>query len=231
VVKNYLDKKIGIIGGLGPLSTADFYRYLMQLFQNSSSFTLPEVTLSSISLSHYLSIADDKKMVVDLFVKHIEALHDVDIVCIPCNTVHEIFNELSAATNVEIIPIFEPVIQRVLASGNKKVGIIGTSTTINSAFYQRQLEKYDIEYCILSEENQFEMNSIIYNKMLKGRGYDEMTDIIIQSIDQFKQQGCDGVILGCTEFPYFINGIECDIELFPSTYILAQEVFSRCTSE
>lgn len=224
-------KKVGIIGGLAPQSTTLLYSEIIRLCQQREQFQYPSMLINSLNLWDVVNLLDDKNALIKLFEMEIQKIQDyVDFIVIPCNTVHFIFEEIRARTKVPILGIHEEVAAVVAASGVKKVGILGTKTTVYNKFYQTILGKSSIECEILEESDEADLNAMIFEKMVYGKNYSEMHDLLKKDIGILTQAGCDSVILGCTELPLFITQEEVDIRLFPSTQILAAVVVQRVFS-
>jgi aspartate racemase len=224
-------KKVGIIGGLAPQSTTLLYSEIVRLCQQREKIQYPSMLINSLNLWEVVSLLDDKNALIQLFETEIQKIQDyVDFIVIPCNTVHFIFEEIRARTKVPILGIHEEVAKVMATSGVKKVGILGTKTTVYNKFYQTVLGKNSIECAILDDKDELELNAMIFDKMVYGKNYSEMHDLLKKDIGILTQAGCDGVILGCTELPLFITQAEVDIMLFPSTQILAASVVQRVFS-
>jgi aspartate racemase len=224
-------KKVGIIGGLAPQSTTLLYSEIIRLCQQREQIQYPSMLINSLNLWEVVDLLGDKNALIQLFESEIQKIQDyVDFIVIPCNTVHFIFEEIRKRTKVPILGIHEEVANVVAASGIKKVGILGTKTTVYNKFYQDVLGKSSIECAILDDKNEAELNAMIFDKMVYGKNYAEMHELLKKEIEFLAQAGCDGVILGCTELPLFVSQEEVSIQLFPSTQILASSVVQRVFS-
>jgi aspartate racemase len=224
-------KKIGIIGGLAPQSTTLLYSEIVRLCQQREPIQYPSMLINSLNLWEVVDLLNNKTALIQLFETEIQKIQDyVDFIIIPCNTVHFIFEEIRTSTKVPILGIHEEVAHAVATSGVKKVGILGTKTTVYNQFYQQVLSKNSIECAILDQKNEADLNAMIFEKMVYGKNYAEMHDLLKKEVGILAQAGCDGVILGCTELPLFIQQEEVDIKLFPSTQILAASAVQRVFS-
>lgn len=224
-------KKIGIIGGLAPQSTTLLYSEIIRICQQREQIQYPSMLINSLNLWEVVNLLDNKIALIKLFEAEIEKIQDyVDFIVIPCNTVHFIFEEILKSTKVPILGIHEEVAKVVAASGIKKVGILGTKTTVYNKFYQDVLGKNSIECETLKDKDEAELNAMIFDKMVYGKNYSEMHDLLKKDIGILTQVGCDGIILGCTELPLFITQEEVDVRLFPSTQILASSSVQRVFS-
>jgi len=221
-------KKLGIIGGLGPQSTELFYHELVRLCQTRGDVEYPNILLNSLELWRFFDISGDNPNLINNVREEISKIQDhVDFIVSPCNSIHLIINEMRDFSKVPILAIHEEVVKEVSKSSIKKVGILGTKITLEGKVYQKELEKNNISFELIRGESEEKMNTLIFNKMLQGKNYNEMHDLLLKHIESLKERGCDGVILACTELPLFINQDEVDIKLFPSTNILARSAFEK----
>ncbi len=221
-------KRIGIIGGLGPQSTELFYHEFIKICQTREEIEYPNLLINSLNTMEFVRLLDDRKSLVTLVNREIGKIQDyVDFIASPCNTIHYLINEMRQFSKVPIVAIHEEVVKEISKSKIKKVGILGTKTTIYNNLYQDELKEKNIDFEILSEEEEERLNSLIFDKMLLGKGYGEMHEILLKNIQYFDEKGCEGVVLACTELPLFIKQKEVGIKLFSSTHILAKSVLER----
>jgi aspartate racemase len=221
-------KKIGIIGGLGPQSTELFYHEFIRLCQTRKEVEYPNILINSMNLWEFVHLLNDKKSTFNLVKKEIAKIQDnVDFIASPCNTIHFIIHEIREFSKVPVLAIHEEVVKEISKSKVKKVGILGTKITVYNNFYQKELEKNNIDFEILTEQEEDKLNSLIFDKMLHGKNYDEMHKLLVKDIQLLRNKGCDGIILACTELPLFIKQKDVDVKLFASTNILAKSVFEK----
>lgn len=226
-------KKVGVIGGIAPLSTGYFYQSLVNMCRDRLNSLYPNVLINSVETWEFTkSLAEPKKTEM-FFIKEIEKLHNnVDFIVIVCNTAHFVLKEIKRFSKVPIIPIYEEVIRKVKEANIKKVGILGTQITISSGMYTKELEKQGINYDILDIEEEAELNRMTYNEIPKNNlgkeTYKRIKSTLIKNIRSLAKKGCDGVILGCTEYPVFVSQKDVKgIKVFSSTDILAESVIDN----
>jgi aspartate racemase len=222
-------KLAGIIGGLGPQSTALFYEEIIRLSQQRKVVEYPRMLINSMCIWDFSQKMNDKDQLFELLVGEIERIQgEVDFLTMVCNTAHSVLDHLRAHFNVPLIAIQEEVIRKIRKDGLKKVGIIGTKITSSSRIYSDELERNGIEAVTLPDPILETFNQLIFDEMLRGQSYDAMRDQMIAHTRLLKEQGCEGVILGCTELPLFLKQEDVDITLYPSTQILAEAVVEGC---
>lgn len=224
-------KTAGIIGGLGPQSTSLFYETFTQYCLDQKLPAYPRLLLNSVDAWEVIEILKEKDMdkLFAFLKQEIELIHDrVDFIVMACNSVHAVIDRLRAISMVPILSIYEEVCKNISHTSIKKVGILGTKTTVDHCFYQRELAMANIEYAVLPEEQEAAFDQFIFEEMLHGRGAGSMKKLLLEGIDNLKSQGCDGVIMACTELPIFISQKDTEMPLFLSTQTLARVVVEEC---
>ncbi len=224
-------KTAGIIGGLGPQSTSLFYQAYTQYCLDHHLPAYPRLLINSVDSWEVIEILQEKDMgkLFQFLRQEVELIQDqVDFIVMVCNSVHAVLDQLRAVSKVPILSIYEEVCKEIALSTNKKVGILGTKTTVDSCFYQRKLEYYHIDYEVLPDTQGKAIDQYIFEELLRGRDSGAMKQMLLKGIDQLKDMGCDAIILACTELPIFVTQADTDVPLFMSTQILAHKVVKEC---
>ncbi|MBR6514279.1 MAG: aspartate/glutamate racemase family protein [Clostridia bacterium] len=201
-MKSDNSKLLGILGGLGPMSTAYFYEMITEHTEAlcdqdhidmiiSSSATTPDRTGyilgNSDSNPAPRMIADAKKL-VDF---------GADVIAIPCNTAHYFYSEVQENISVPIIHIVYETLRCCKALGAEKIGIMATDGTVLSNTYQRIADEFGVECIVPSADNQQRVMDIIYKSVKQGKPVD--MDVFYAVSRELTKKGCDRIILGCTE--------------------------------
>ena len=219
----------GILGGLGPQSTALFYDEIIQMAQRRQRVEYPKMLINSICIWDFSKSMDDLKQLFDLLALEMARMEEqVDFLAMICNTAHCVIEPLRRSVCVPLLAIQEEVVKKVWADGLKKVGILGTAVTTRSKIYKSELDKYGISSCALPERELMPFNRLIFEEMLRGRSYEAMHHSLIRHASALIDRGCEGIILGCTEFPLFVSQEDVPVPLYPSTRILAESVVAHC---
>lgn len=224
-------KTAGIIGGLGLESTGLFYKAVNQYCLKKKLSTYPRLIINSVNTWAVTEILSKKDMqgLLHFLCQEISLIQEqVDFVAMACNSVHAVLEPLRCKVRVPIVSICEVVSKAVVRSGIKKVGIIGTTTTLNNCFYQQELTRRGLTFATLPPERESEIDSLIFKKVLYGQGGIQMQELLLQSVSDLRAQGCEGVIMACTELPLFIRQEDVAIPLFLSTQLLAEAVVVEC---
>ena len=120
-----------------------------------------------------------------------------------------------------MIHIADATAEEIKKKGLKKVGLLGTKFTMEGDFYRKRFEKHGIETVIPSEDEREIIHRIIYDELVIGIIRDESRKKYLEIIENLKQRGAEGVVLGCTEIPLLIKQEHVDIPVFDTTRIHA----------
>ncbi len=219
----------GILGGLGPQSTALFYEEIIRIAQGRKLVKYPKMLINSMCIWDFSKSMHDRKRLYKLLASEMARMEEqVDFLAMVCNTAHCVLEPLRRSACVPMLAIQEEVVKKVWGDGLKKVGILGTAVTTRSKIYKLELDKYGISSCALPERELEPFNRMIFKEMLRGRSYEAMHHSLARHACALIDRGCEGIILGCTEFPLFIEQEDVPVPLYASTRLLAESVMERC---
>ncbi len=217
-------KTIGLIGGISWLSTIDYYRLLNQkINERLGGVHSAQILLSSVNFDEVkrLTLADDWNGLADMMSREAKRLEQAgaDFILIGANTMHNIADAVQASINIPLIHIAEEAGKEIVKLQLKKVALLGTKYTMQLDFYKNKLAEQGIETIIPNEADIEYINTAIYDEMGKGIFLPERKQGFIRIINQLKEQGAEGVILGCTEIPILIQQNDSPIPVFDTTAI------------
>ncbi len=186
----------------------------------------PEVSLHNHALSEYMKfiIRGDWKGVAGLMLSSSEKLYKAgaDFLISPDNTIHQAFSFIVERSPIPWLHIGKEVAKIAELNNYRKLGILGTKFLMEGPVYPDVLEERDISFCIPSSEQRIRINAIIFSELVYGIINDESKKIFLHVIDELRSEGCDSVILGCTEIPLIVLPGESSLPLLDSTRILAR---------
>lgn len=195
-------KKLGIIGGMGPLATQLLYKEITE----RTAAECDRDHIDMIILSHATMpdrtaaiLSGDTEPVKKLLLADAEFLkkNGVGAIAIPCNTSHYFWEYLQKCVGIPIVNMVSETVKRVTEKGIKKIGVLATDGTVFTEIYKKECEKAGAEYFVPDEEHQKIVMRIIYDQIKKGLpGSDEDFATLDRHL---KQNGCEGAILACTE--------------------------------
>lgn len=215
----------GIIGGLGPMATA----YLLELIIDMTDAKTDQEHLDAIIFNRP-SVPDRTAYILDPtkpspvpmmtdMAKKLEAL-GVCAIGTPCVTAHSFHEELQKSVSVPFINMVQETASYLKQAGCKKAGIMATTGTVHNALFQKALTEAGLSYALPDESMQQNVMSLIYDCVKAGEPADMEKFRAVS--DALRSEGCDAVILGCTE----LSIIKRD-NAIGSGYLDALEVLAR----
>jgi aspartate racemase len=204
-------KIIGLIGGIAPLSTIDYYQRIITGFQKrEGSLNYPSILINSINMTHMLDLVAKKEYdtLVDYLNSEIQKLQNggADFAAIASNTPHIVFERLKKKSSLPLISIVESAVKYTKTLGYKKLGLFGTKSTMQGEFYQAGFSKEGIEIIIPSLESQNIIHNKYMNEFVRGIFLEDTKKACIDIVHQMiKQNNIEGLILGGTELPFILK--------------------------
>ncbi len=219
-------KTLGILGGMGPYASLRFCDSLLRLSIENHGATknadFPHFLLSSLPVPDLIASRDDEEQTVAMAereMRHLEA-GGVDFIVLACSTMHLFEERLKKAVTVPFLSLVTAVMERVSADGHKRVGLLGSRTTMHSVLYAAPLRRLGIETILPTADEETELVACIQD--LVGRGANDMARTLLRSfVDSLHTRGAEAVILGCTELPLVIPQ-HPSIPVYDSLQILAE---------
>lgn len=222
-------KHIGIVGGLSPESTVEYYQIICREFNKKfGALHFPQITIRSINLEELIGSFrknqwDRVAAIVTNAVGDLEK-SGAEVAVIAANTPHNAFDAIERGSSIKILSIMEATAGAVKKARLKKVGLLGTKATMEYGFFQKTFEDYGIEASIPAETDRDYVDRTIWEKL--SHGAIEEKDRVRHSaiIAELVNQGAEGIILGCTELPLLIESTDAGVPLFNTTRIHALAV-------
>ena len=225
--------KIGIIGGIGPASTVEYYNGIWQGYKNiTGDENYPQIFINSINMAEVLNYVagKDYDKLIALLAAEIKKLETIgaDYIVIASNTPHCVIEEIKKEATAPIINIVEETCKYAKNSGIKKALLTGTLFTMKNDFYKKSLEKYNIECIVPSDDDKNIIHNIIFPKLEDGI-IDENDKIKFKEICDkiIKDENIDGIILGCTELPLMIKENDFDIKILNTMEIHIKSILEK----
>ena len=194
----------------------------------------PEVSMHTYSLARYMQpiYRNDWPAVGELMLASAEKLSSVgaDFVVCPDNTIHQALPYIESRLPVPWLHIADVVAEHAARRGFRRLGLTGTKYLVESNVYPDRLTPLGIEYARPVEAARAEINRIIFDELVNGVFQPEAVAFFRRTIDRLKDDGCDAVVLGCTEIPLIINDTNSPLPTLDSTRLLARAALERATS-
>ncbi|HEY9204720.1 MAG TPA: amino acid racemase [Candidatus Methanoperedens sp.] len=227
-------KRIGIIGGLGPESTIDYYKGIINAFrQREVGLVNPEIIIYSADVNRLLELveAKDWNNLVDWLVKMVNALYSAgaEFAVIGSNTPHIVFDKVKSRSPIPMLSIVDETCKRASSMKLKKLGLMGTKFTMESDFYQKSFHDVGISVIVpMKDERQLIHHKIISEiglGIIRNSTRQELLSIAKRMIDE---DSIDGLIIGCTELPLILKKDEYGIPFLKTTAIHIDSIVDYC---
>lgn len=219
-------KKLGMVGGLGPESTVEYYQSIITQYQEKmgSKEVLPELFINSINMYRVFEFIskDDLQGLANYLIEAIETLEKVgaDFAIISANTPHIVFDEVNKRVSIPVYSIVEETVREAEKQGLKKIGLIGTKFTMENDFFKKPFEDRGKEVVVPTEKEQQYIHEKIVAELENGIVNKETKEQYLAIMeDMMKRDGIDGIILGCTELPMIIKEDDLDLPQLNTTQI------------
>lgn len=191
----------------------------------------PEVSLHTHSLGLYMDfvLRDDWQGVADLMLSSAEKLKSsgADFLVCPDNTIHRSFATVAKRSPLPWLHIAEEVAAEAKRRGRERVAILGTRYTMEGPVYPDVLGRNGIDYRVPSPIDRSKVNEIIFDELVNGIFTSESLAAFRAVIERMKAEGCDAVVLGCTEIPLLITPENSPLPVLDSTRLLARAALRR----
>ncbi len=226
-----MKKILGILGGMGPQASIRLYDLIIkksiQDFCIQKNADMPHILLDNISVPDLVLSRKDEEKTIRIVEKEARRLSKAGatMLALACNTMHLYQDRIQSAAGIPFLSIIDAVVKKVLSSGIKKVGLVGSVTTMRSDLYRKPLEAAGIEVLVPPYTDQDRIGKLIHEIIAGENGRkerDEFADILARLHDT----GAEGVILGCTELPFLVDK-KTAIPLFDSLEILSESICKK----
>ena len=203
--------KIGMIGGIGPESTVDYYQRIIKLCRkHMDGDDYPEILIDSINMTAMLKLVSDQDWdgLIGMLAAAIESLYQAgaDFAFMASNTPHIVFQQVAAASPIPLVSIVEAARKEAKKRSLKKVGLLGTLFTMQSRYYQDEFNKSGITVVVPGEQEQQFIHWKLFSEIEHGEFLKETRKELLDIVDSMiENEAIDSVILGCTELPLILT--------------------------
>ena len=218
-------KTIGIIGGMGPLATADvFKKIIMNTCAQSDQEHIRVLIDNNTEIpDRTQAILYNGKNPVPQLVKSAVSLWAMgaQILVMPCNTAHYFYNQVQNSVDIPVLNMIELTCQELKNKNTKKVALLATEGTVNSEIYQKFFEKNNIDFILPDPCGQKAITDLIYKGVKSGNKDFDVTQVK-NELDNIMEKGAEVLILGCTELPVAVDMYNLDYPVCDPTLVLAR---------
>ncbi|GAB3660491.1 aspartate/glutamate racemase family protein [Ramlibacter alkalitolerans] len=191
----------------------------------------PEVSMHTPSLHRYVECLDarDLEGVASLMLAsaHKLARSGADFLVCPDNTIHQAFALLAPRSPLPWLHIAQVVACEAAARGHRRIGILGTHWLVASEVYPAQFEAQGLAWLRPGDAERDEVGRLIMEELVYGIQRPEQVTYLQGVIARMQSQGCDAVVLGCTELPLILDDGNSPLPTLDSTRLLARAALRR----
>lgn len=224
-------KTIGMIGGIAPASTIDYYQRIISRFQErTGQRDYPSLIINSINMNHMMSLINNDHLdeLVDYLSEEIYVLEKAGakVVFMASNTPHLVYQPLVSRLRTKMISIVDSTIAYAQSKGYRRLGLFGTLSTMEGEFFQDGFEAAGMEIITpMPDERKF-IHKIYMDELARGRYMPETKSRLLTIANRMYQEGqIDSLILGGTELPLILKSSDMeDIELLNTTKIHVEKI-------
>lgn len=228
-----MKKSIGILGGMGPLATADLFRKIVTMTKAGcdndhiriyidDNASIPDRTAA------ILSGGPDPTPVMANSLRKLEAC-GADCIIMPCNTAHYFLPRLQAMTDVPFISMLQATAETcATAFPGKTAAILATKGTLATGLYEQALQAQNVSYLVPNEQEQDALMRVIYDGVKADAAPETYRADMEGGMQALSQRGADYFILGCTELPLAAELLGLTQPMIDPTTELAKAAITFC---
>jgi aspartate racemase len=230
-------KTIGIIGGIGPESTIEYYRLIIAAYaERIPDGSYPPIIINSIDLKKLLDFlaANERAKMTEFLLNEIQRLARAGAECglVAANSPHVVFEDLRRQSPIPLISIVEATCEAVKVLGLRKLGLFGARFTMQGRFYADVFSRDGIVIAIPDEADQAFIHHVYFHELVKGTVLPETRERLLAVVDRLKKrEGIQGLILGGTELSLILRDPAVrDIPVLDTTRIHAMAIVANAFS-
>ena len=224
-------KTAGMIGGLGPESTIDYYRSILARYRaRKPDGGYPHLIINSLDVDKGIAMLDAGRLddLADYLASGVETLvrAGADFGFIAANTPHLVFEEVQRRSVIPLLSIVRATSERARALGLKKVGLFGTGFTMRASFYPEEFQRVGIALVTPKESERDFIHKIYIGELLKNQFLAETRAEILGIARRMQAEaGVEAIVLAGTELPLLLRDLANDgIEFLDTTVIHVEAV-------
>ena len=223
---------LGIVGGLGPESTIDYYRRILEKWKRHDPSSSPSIIIDSLDVDRGLRLVEhDRPALVEYLSASVSRLASAgaDFAAMAANTPHVVFDELVARSPIPLVSIVEACADEAQRRGLRRLGLLGTRFTMEGTFYPTVFARRGMAVVSPKAEERTWIHDRYVGQLLEGDFREETRDGVISVVKRLRdEENIDGVILGGTELTLLLSApvIE-DIPALDTTALHVDAIVDR----
>lgn len=226
-----MKKTLAILGGMGPEASELMYKTLIRMsiekFGAVHNDQFPDIVLFSVPVPDFISDESSKKAALEMLKARVQMVDpkQVQYFSIACNTAHLLLKDLQKETTVPFISMVDEMVKQIQKNGFKKIGLMGTPTTLKTSLYSSAFEKVNVE-SILPSQKQINQLEQIIRAVIAGKNGKKEEKQLINIADSLVAKGAEAIILGCTELP-IVFPTSYKVPSFSSIAVLSEALLEK----
>jgi aspartate racemase len=204
--------RVGLVGGLGPESTIDYYERILERWSRIDPDTSPPIVIDSLDSTRALALAaSDRAGMAEYILASIRRLAaaEADFAAITANTPHLVFDELAARSPIPLVSIVEACAAEARRRNGRRLLLLGTRFTMEASFYPDVLGRHGIAVVAPGADDRAWIHARYVGELLRGDFRDDTRRELEARVARIRDaQPIDGVILGGTELPLLVGASE-----------------------
>jgi aspartate racemase len=223
---------VGIVGGLGPESTIDYYRRILEAWAREDPSTAPSIVIDSLDVRRALRLVEtDRPALTEYLLASLRRLAGagVDFAAMTANTPHIVFDDLAARSPVPLVSIVEVCAEEARRRGLRRLALLGTRFTMEGPFYPAVCARYGVAVVPPKDADRDWVHERYVGELLKGEFRDDTRRQFVALVGRLRdEERIDGVILGGTELPLlFSTTIIADVPALDTTALHVAAIVQR----
>jgi aspartate racemase len=226
-------KTLGILGGMGPQASLRFCEHLLRISREkygaAANADYPHFLLSNLPVPDLIADRRDEERTVSMVEHEIGRLESAgaEVLVLPCNTMHLFADRFRKRATVPFLSMIDAVCGRVDGDGVRKIALVGSASTMRSGLYRDPLARLGIQVLLPPAALHIRIVSCITH-VIAGNLLREDIAFFERLVARFRDEGAEGVILGCTELPLIAERATFDLSVYDSLSLLAEQACRWC---
>ena len=227
-------KRIGIIGGIGPESTVDYYKQIITAFNAKySELAYPEIIVYSVNMNELMAFvaAESWAELSVWLLGKISSLQraGAEFAAIASNTPHIVFDEVKSKSPIPLLSIIEETCKKAHEMGLRNIGLMGTKLTMEAEFYKKPFISKGISIIVPTEREQQIIHHKLFSEIELGIIKDSTREeLLLITKRMVEENRIDSLILGCTELPLILTESRYGIPFLNTSAIHCESIIKYC---
>ena len=223
---------VGLVGGLGPESTIDYYRRILVAWEREEPATSPSIVIDSLDVGRALRLVEaDRPALVEYLLESLRRLAGAgaDFAAMTANTPHVVFDELAARAPLPLVSIVEVCAEEARRRGLRRLALLGTRFTMEGAFYPEVCARHGVTVVAPDEADRVWVHERYVGQLLRVDFRDETRRALVALVERLRNEaGVDGVILGGTELPLLLrSSVVAELPALDTTALHVEAIVRR----